>query len=82
MATKKSNLHTKTVSPNIIFMIYTRLGDNTMNNIHEKDWAEEGYEWNCHSGMRSNPYDDDAPPANSQEHISTYTDNDTPNGGN
>jgi hypothetical protein len=33
-----------------------------VNNIHEKDWAEEG--WHCHSGMRSNPYEDDAPPEN------------------
>ena len=35
-----------------------------MNNIHEKDWAED--DWAGHSGMRSNPYDDDghdAPPA-------------------
>jgi len=28
-----------------------------MNNIHEKDWAED--DWGGHSGMRSNPYDDD-----------------------
>ena len=36
-----------------------------MNNIHEKDWAED--DWAGHSGMRSNPYDDngglDAPAA-------------------
>jgi hypothetical protein len=31
-----------------------------MNNIHEKDWAEDG--WSCHSGMASNPYEEDDPP--------------------
>jgi len=28
-----------------------------VNNIHEKDWAEE--DWAGHSGMPSNPYDED-----------------------
>ena len=32
-----------------------------MNNIHEKDWAEDDG-WSCHSGMASNPYDEDDPP--------------------
>ena len=26
-----------------------------MNNIHEKDWAEEDWGWGGHSGMRSCP---------------------------
>jgi hypothetical protein len=30
-----------------------------MNNIHEKDWAEE--DWGGHSGMASNRYDEDEP---------------------
>jgi len=32
-----------------------------MNNIQEKDWAEE--DWGGHSGMCSNPYDGGEPPA-------------------
>jgi hypothetical protein len=30
-----------------------------VNNIHEKDWAEE--DWGGHSGMASNPYEEDGP---------------------
>ena len=29
-----------------------------MNQIHEKDWAADDY-WGGHSGMRSNPYNDE-----------------------
>jgi hypothetical protein len=32
-----------------------------MNNIHEKDWAEDDW-WGCHSGMASNPYEEEDPP--------------------
>jgi hypothetical protein len=31
-----------------------------VNNIHEKDWAEDDG-WSCHSGMASNPYEEDDP---------------------
>jgi len=32
-----------------------------VNNIQEKDWAEDDW-WGCHSGMASNPYEEDVPP--------------------
>jgi hypothetical protein len=32
-----------------------------MNNIHAKDWAED--DWGGYSGMPSNPYENDDPPA-------------------
>jgi len=28
-----------------------------VNNIQAKDWAED--DWGCHSGMASNPYDEE-----------------------
>jgi hypothetical protein len=36
-----------------------------VNNIHEKDWAED--DWGCHSGMASNPYEEDEPPMVAEE---------------
>ena len=37
-----------------------------MNNIQEKDWAEDDW-WGCHSGMASNPYEEDDPPPKAEE---------------
>jgi hypothetical protein len=36
-----------------------------LNNIQEKDWAEE--DWGGHSGMASNPYEEDEPPREAKE---------------
>jgi hypothetical protein len=40
--------------PFILLLLFD-FEEQNMNNIHEKDWAEEDWGWGGHSGMRSCP---------------------------